>query len=255
MFEALNKITPSRIKSYICWNVPSIPLEKLYRMFHKDNIFTIKNNIKMFLPCRHDYLQTEIMVTKDFFESRELKKIHKYISPGMAFLDIGTNIGNHSLYFASVLKAKKVYAFEPVKLTHSILKKNISLNELEDVVTIFECGLGSANTRAEIIYDGLQDNNLGGTALSQCNDGEMVIRQLDFFKFPEKIDFVKMDVERMEAQVLAGAKETILKDKPVLWIEIFEDKYKQVYEILADLGYTQTEILTENNYIFQYGRN
>lgn len=209
----------------------------------------------MFLPCERDYIQTEIIVTKQFYEKQDLKKIHKYVKDKAVCLDVGANIGNHSLYFASVLNAKKVYSFEPVKLTHSILKKNISLNKLEDVISIFECGLGSENTKAEIIYDGLQDNNLGGTALSESTTGDIEIRKLDDIQIPEKIDFIKIDVERMENLVLAGAKETIVRDKPILWIEIFEDKYETVSRILTEYGYKQMEILSGDNYLFIHQGN
>lgn len=251
-YDLLKFVTPSRIKSFICWNVPSIPIEKLCRLFHKDHIFTIENNIKMFLPCKHDYVQTEILMHRQFFENTELRKIHKYVSQGMTFLDVGANIGNHSLYFSSVLKAKKIYSFEPMPLTYSILKKNISLNKLEGTVTLFECGLESENTKAEVIIDGLKYNNLGGTNLAQCETGDLEIRKLDNIFIPEKIDFIKIDVERMEAFVLKGARETISREKPVIWIEIFDEKYNEVSGILADLGYKQIEILSENNYIFKY---
>lgn len=205
----------------------------------------------MFLPCEHDYIQTEILINRQFFEITELNKIHKYVNNGMTFLDIGANIGNHSLYFASILKAGEVYSFEPMEFTYSILKKNISLNGLENTVTLFNCGLGSSTTKARIILDGVKSNNLGSTALSESVEGTIEIRRLDYFEFPEKIDFIKIDVERMESQVLTGARETILRDKPILWIEIFEDKYKEVSKILEDFGYEQTEILSADNYIFQ----
>lgn len=245
-------ITPYRIKSFICWHVPFIPIERFYRMFHTDNIFTIENNVKMYLPCERDYIQAEIVIHKRFFENEELAKIHEFITPKMTFLDIGANIGNHTIYFASVLGAKRVYSFEPMSLTASIFKKNIKLNQLEDAATLFECGLGKDNTKAKVMFDGTAVNNLGGTALSECEDGTIEIRRLDDLNIQDKIDFIKIDVERMEASVLLGAKNTILRDHPLMWVEIFEDKYENVIRILHNLGYELKTELSKDNYLFAF---
>lgn len=246
--------TPSRIKSFICWHVPIIPLEPLYRALNPGDIFTIENNVKMYLPCKRDPLQTEIVIHKRFFEYIELAKIHEFITPGMIILDVGANIGNHTIYFASVLGAKKIYSFEPMSLTASIFKKNIKLNQLEHVVTLFECGLGKENTKAELVIDGVVGNNLGSTMLSECENGTLEIRRLDDINIQDKIDFIKIDVERMEASVLLGAKNTILRDRPLIWVEIFEDKYENVIRILHDLGYEIKMELSKDNYLFECKR-
>lgn len=245
-------ITPYRIKSFICWHVPCIPIEQIYRALHPDNIFNIEKNIKMYLPCERDYIQAEMIIHKRFFENKELSKIHEFVSPGMTILDIGANIGNHTIYFASVLGAKKVYSFEPMVLTASIFRKNILLNRLENVVTLFEYGLGKENTKAKVVFDGTAVNNLGGTALSECEDGTLEIKKLDDLNILEKIDFIKIDVEEMEASVLSGAKNTIQRDKPLIWVEIFDKHYENVSYMLHRMGYTKIETLSKNNYLFQY---
>lgn len=245
-------ITPYRIKSFICWHVPIIPIEKMYRAFHPDNIFNIGSNIKMYLPCKHDYIQAEMVIHKRFFENKELAKIHDYINPGMNILDVGANIGNHTVYFASVLGAKHVYSFEPMPLPSMIFRKNIILNGLENIVTLFEYGLGKEDTKAKIVVDGSVYNNLGGTTLSECSDGKIEIKKLDGLCISDKIDFIKIDVEEMEASVLLGARETILRDKPLIWVEIFDKNYENVSYILHRMGYTKIMELSKNNYLFQY---
>ncbi len=250
-FPKYGVITPSRIKSFICWHVPLLSAERVYRLFHPDNIFTIQNDVKMYLPCKRDYVQTEIILNSQFYEHDELTKIHEFINPGMVFLDIGANVGNHSVYFAYILKARKVYSFEPVKLTASICRENIRLNGLEDIITLFEYGLGKEDSKAKIIFDGLSVNNLGGTTLEECETGAIEIKKLDNLKIPEKIDFMKIDVEGMEASVLLGAKDTILRDRPVLWVEIFDKNYENVNRILHSMGYAQVMILSKDNYVFR----
>ena len=205
----------------------------------------------MYLPCKRDYIQAEIVIHRQFFEYQELEKIHKFITPKMTVLDIGANIGNHSIYFASVLKVGKVYSFEPIKFTASICRENIRLNGLENIITLFEYGLGKCNSKAKIVFDGSTVNNLGGTALEESENGSIDIKKLDDLQIPEKIDFIKMDVEGMEASVLLGAKDTILRDRPVLWVEIFDKNYENVNRILHSMGYAQVMILSKDNYVFR----
>ncbi len=68
----------------------------------------------------------------------------------------------------------------------------------------------------------------------------------------ENVDFIKIDVEGYEPEVLQGAERTITTYNPVLFIEVL-NKYKQtspVFDILASYGYTQVGQVAEN-YIFK----
>ena len=60
-----------------------------------------------------------------FFEYNELERLGKIIGTGKDILDIGANIGNHTLYFGKILKSHSIHAFEPVKDFYNILDKNV----------------------------------------------------------------------------------------------------------------------------------
>jgi FkbM family methyltransferase len=78
-------------------------------------------------------------------------------------LDIGTNIGNHTLYFANECMAKKIISFEPAQDTFAMLQENIKINHLENVVTLINKGVGEKSTRARIHYRNI--NDIGATSL------------------------------------------------------------------------------------------
>jgi hypothetical protein len=60
----------------------------------------------------HDVIQTFIIVKRKFYEEEQLDEVKNHIKSGAIFLDIGSNIGNHVLYFAKILDAELVYAFD-----------------------------------------------------------------------------------------------------------------------------------------------
>lgn len=243
----------NRIKSFICWHFDISKLEYIHRLLNKDSIFTFtcdNKKIQFYLPCKHDYIQTEILICRHFYESAELEKIKDYIVPGMVVVDVGANIGNHTVYFGSILQASRVYSFEPQPIPAEICKKNIMLNDLENIVKLYDFGLGSDSTQADIIYDGSGVHNLGGTMLKESEHGNIIIKKLDDISIPEKTDFVKIDVEGMEAEVLLGAKNTLVKDTPIIWIEIMDRNYETVVSILNGYGYVIKEVLSRNNYVF-----
>lgn len=137
-------------------------------------------------------------------------------------IDIGANVGVFSI-FAAISGAKKIYAFEPVSKTFEILKKNIKINNLEDKIIVINEGLGEKEKEEYIKFnfagDGTATVNKNLKKKNEKNKVKIKITTLDNFvkqnKIP-KVDFIKIDVEGYEENVLLGAKETIKKWKPIL---------------------------------------
>ena len=91
-----------------------------------------------------------------------------------------------------------------------------------------------------------RDFNSGMSSLlnKKFKDKDEVIvktKTLDSFNLP-KVDFMKIDVEGYEAQVLSGAKETITKWKPKIYIEIWEKNVDIISKILDEMGYSITKM-------------
>lgn len=164
-------------------------------------------------------------------------------------LDIGANIGNHSMYFLKECGAEKVIAFEPVKETFNILKRNVEINGLQDKVVLYNCGVGESHSKAAVEEYDL--NNIGGTILHDKEDGDIEIFSIDSLNLDEDITFMKVDVEGFEEKVIKGALETIKRYKPIILLEAWDrsNTIENIIVLLSDLGYDFSFIEAEN-YIF-----
>lgn len=236
--------------------------KKRYEIIRENGYIYELENVKFYLPSLvlengyvdGDYIQKKIFLTENYYESEELDLLKGFIrqyydeNEAITVCDIGANIGNHSLYFAKVLGAKWVYSFEPVNSTFDILKKNIDINNLNNV-TLYNCALGEVEGNGDVL---IRDKyNAGANSIVYDVDGVTDIKTLDSYEFDYKIDFLKMDVEGFEKSVLKGAKEFFKKNHPLLYIEIFDDNYEDVLHLLENAGYRQVNNI-DKNYFFAY---
>ena len=207
--------------------------------------------VLFYLPyVRTDYIQFLIVAKEDFYE-REMLDIlkKKYISHDAVILDIGANIENHTVFFAKKCNDKHIYAFEPISETCQILLKNIELNSLEDIVSVYNFAVGNGRDhKAKIIKS--DPTNIGGTHLSNDVNGNIEVKGLDELCFDHHIDFIKIDVEGFEIEVLRGAKQLMFRDAPTIFIEAFQKNYESVKALLESCGYRQVEALPDSNYVF-----
>lgn len=213
--------------------------------------------VKFFLPnYPEDLIQRFIVKNQDFYEGDILRKLDEYmcLPDGAVGLDVGSNIGNHTIYWSKQKKVKKIYSFEPLRSTFDILKTNIDLNKLNNKVELFNMGLSDKRTKA--VIEKFCKENIGATHIKDTPYGDMDVDKLDNIKVKEnRIDFVKIDVEGHEVQVLKGAKETFKKYKPrYVFVESFSDKFKETKRILESYGYRLTDFPVKySNYLFKYG--
>lgn len=212
--------------------------------------FTKKGEeIRLYLPqYETDYLQHWIVNYADFFEYDELEHLSSSIGHNKDILDIGANIGNHTIFFGRILKAHSIHSFEPVGDFYEILKKNVELNHLNNVVTIHNVALGSESGKARIKC--FNKSELGSTQLEENSDGNMELCRLDDFEF-SNIDFIKIDVETFEYNLLLGAKKTLDKHSPIIFIEIFDELYDKVNGLLNEYGYHMFEEVSHTNYLYK----
>lgn len=136
-------------------------------------------------------------------------------------LDIGANIGNHTLAFAT--RAAQVHAFEPIDAIHELLRTNVERNGLDNV-SVHQVALSDSDGTATIHVN--RSGNAGASGFDRREaDAEaqvVQVRQGDtFLKALQlgRVDLIKLDVEGHEAQVLRGLMHTLQRHKPLLTME------------------------------------
>ena len=211
-------------------------------------IFEVKG-AKFYLP-QHDVdcIQSLLAHCHIYWDTKAHSIINRYLKDNAVILDIGANIGSHSIYWARERNAKKVYAFEPLKFVYDILEKNVELNSLQNIITTYNFGLSDIETNAK--NSAVCMKNIGGTSFRKDANGDSFLKPLDYCKFQENIDLIKIDVEGAEVEVLNGAISTLVYNKPILVIETFNKK-AQVEEILSNINYKLVDTIREGeDYIF-----
>lgn len=160
----------------------------------------------------------------------EVQLLRRFVRDGGVAVDAGANYGAHTLALARMVGPKgRVYAFEPQRLVYQALCGTMALNSLIQV-RCFHGALGAA--RGEIKVPALDfgaTNNFGGLSLcgpakvSAGADEIVDVRRIDDLGL-DRCDVIKVDVEGMELEVVQGARTTIEKHRPVLYLENHDDE-------------------------------
>ena len=168
---------------------------------------------------------------------------------GMNFMDIGANIGAHTLYMSKLVgPSGRGFAFEPCNSHSSILFYNLMNNNCFNTTV---CQYGASDVEETMYIEERftltkKQDNFGGITLQQtknvANNDEMIqTRILDLMNLP-RIDIVKIDAEGMEERVIKGMKEIIIRDKPIFILEIHTSCEQQMFDLLASINYTVSRI-------------
>jgi FkbM family methyltransferase len=144
--------------------------------------------------------------------------------------------------------AHKIYAFEPIPSTYEKLKYNILLNNFSSI-EIFNIALGNEEDIMKMEMS--CPTNSGGFKMTPKNSiiknewVQVLQKKLDdFYKLDNPIQFIKIDVEGYEIEVLKGAEQIIKKYTPVMVIELNDlnlkrqnSSAKELVSYVKELGY------------------
>lgn len=150
-----------------------------------------------------------------------------FLREGDLFLDIGANIGGYTVLASGVCRAM-TWAFEPDPNTLRNLKRNIAINGLDGLVTVYECALGPA--QGEVLFTvGLDTMNKVASAYSK---NVRIVRQelLDKLIGTSQPIMIKMDVEGYEEDVLRGAQ--VLLANPCLKVIELETVTPEINQMM-----------------------
>ena len=173
------------------------------------------------------------------FSVREQEIFEQIVRPGFIVVEVGANIGAHTVELSRLVGQEgEIHAFEPQRIVFQRLCANLALNQCTNVFAT-QAGMGaSSGTILVPSLDPAVHFNFGGLSLRDCKFGETVPRvTLDSVDLIG-CHFLKVDVEGMEVEVLAGGRETIMTFRPLMYLE--NDRKERSEELLTlvdQLGY------------------
>jgi FkbM family methyltransferase len=186
--------------------------------------------------------------------------IKRVLKRGNVVVDVGANSGTISIPASRLIgHTGKVLAFEPAKIAYTRLLKNIKLNRANNI-TAFKKGLGNKNQKLSLeiglFGDGLNSlvphkYDLRSTEKVEVVTGDSIIHG--------PVDFVKIDVEGYEPEVIHGMKRILTTYHPIVVFEFNFDhiwqkdkKFNASFELLKQYGYNNFVDLNTGKEAFSY---
>ena len=230
------------------------------------------NNIKYIITNPEDCIQ-KVLVENVQWNNDMLLLVQELIKKYNLkhFVNIGSHIGTIAMPVSRVIN--KVTAIEAYYPTYCHLKNNIKLNDIKNIDT-HNIAIGD---RRETIHfttnDGRWTNNSGGMRVITELDKQLNIRNsdrssnevscqmypLDDVLEVDNFDIVLVDIEGLEDRFLRGAKNKIIKNKPIIIIEIWDDEIRKdeklfssrqdIINVIISLGYTLYKNI-DDDYVF-----
>jgi len=217
-------------------------------------------NVKMWVDLHDEVLNHHFFVHQEY-EPFETSLIERATAPGMTVVDIGAHIGYYTLHLALRAGTRgKVIAFEPDPTNMQLLKRNVQLNRLSNVICEQSAVLG--HNGKTMLY--LSNNNFGDHRVFDAQDQdrfnkgvpresiEVRATALDSYleSRGEQADVIKMDIQGAEMLALPGMVKTLSNPNVVLFCEFWpyglhkaNTNPKQFLESLRDLGLQLFEIV------------
>ena len=175
------------------------------------------------------------------YEELEAKIMVEKIKVGSIVVDVGANIGLHTLNMARIVgNTGRVFAFEPDPSNFEILRKNVKINNYQNII-LEEKAVGDKHGRVTLYQSDHPGNHRLFPQTKQAKgEVEVELTSLDKYfidsNLAEKINFIKIDVEGLEFSVLNGMKNILKNNK----------KIKILFEFMPDImevGFAPIEVL------------
>jgi FkbM family methyltransferase len=161
--------------------------------------------------------------------------IKSHLKEGSIFVDVGANVGYYTLIASRLVGSRgRVYAVEPAPSTAAILRLNVRLNKLDNVIIIEKAAWF---TKEKLILR-IPGSDYGYASVVRGDGKNMLVEACpldELLQDVDHIDILKIDVEGAEYEVLKGAKNTLHKTKCIV-LELTRN-VKEVFELLMNYGF------------------
>tara|TARA_B100002019_G_C21221978_1_gene575236 strand:- start:399 stop:1241 length:843 start_codon:yes stop_codon:yes gene_type:complete len=173
-----------------------------------------------------------------------LYKITNYLDKNKkkVLVDVGANIGSVTLPLAQLFHLSNIISIEPTKYAYFKLKKNLDLNpDIKKRVTLHNMFISNKKEKINYVHSSWNFSSKSHThkihmgTLKQTSNKTRSLSQL-LQKTKKKIDFIKIDVDGYEMEVLKSGQKIIKKHKPLIYFEFAPYLYKE-------FGYTAKNLI------------
>lgn len=193
-------------------------------------------------PDRDNHFHKDVAQhPKNSYQQKTLNMALGHVKQFNVAIDVGANVGLHTARLAG--KFESVYSFEPCFENFECLIKNTGM--LENV-TMYNFGLGS-ETSEHILSIPTNADNCGVNSIVDfvgkdiiLDNETITVKTLDSFELEP--DFIKIDTQGFELEVLKGAKQTLINNSPVIVAECTtKPEFTGVNDFLSSLGYRHAD--------------
>ncbi|QKN17642.1 FkbM family methyltransferase (plasmid) [Sinorhizobium meliloti WSM1022] len=178
-----------------------------------------------------DHIAKIIRKSGSFYESEILRSLLCFDFKDSWAIDVGANIGNHSIFFSGVLGLRTL-AIEPSPEASMLLEENIELNDLVEKIVPRAVAAWSHRTAGSIVEP--DDANLGRAFFEEDPSGPVEADTIDSLAAGKAVALLKIDVEGAELPALRGALNTIREDQPLLIIEC--QSFRSLFDVKSEIG-------------------
>lgn len=216
-------------------------------------IKNIKKIIKIFIICIFGKTGVPIKIGTNYrlmfhpryfrwftqtYETDHLDYLKKMTASDGVAIDIGAHFGLYSLVLAKYFK-KHVIAFEPTPYSAEIFRKNIAFNKLSNLIELREAAVGREIGTATFLIqqqEGAVSNSLVDYWHSDEHKNKIKVDVVSIDEtVSEKINFIKIDAEGNELDVLLGAKSAIEKNRPWILLALHPSAIEQKGDKLEEI--------------------
>lgn len=198
-----------------------IKIKKIYYflidiLFRKTGMPIEINDFKLrFYPRHYKWFSAN-------YEGDSFEFIKRHVKSKGVCIDIGAHFGIYTLILSKYFNCR-VYSYEPTPYTASILLKNIEYNHVAEKVTVFQKAVSAKNGQATFLVQdtaGSVANSLVNYWHSDENKKQVTVDVVSIDSAFENIeyDFLKIDAEGAEYDVLLGATQTVRKYQPIIML-------------------------------------
>lgn len=245
-------------------------LYKVFEKFQETSYikkYILGKNLIFFTP---NYVSRWRVETFNLQEPETLDWINSFDdSKKIIFWDIGANIGLYSMYASLKHKNIEVISFEPSTNNLRILSRNISINNLEDIIKINQFPLSDKINCYEIMRESefiegysmssySYQNDFEGKLISSKNKYRIFGTTIDYLiknNILEIPDYIKIDVDGIEHKILTGAEQILSNNKiKSILIEINENFLEQYNSILNILSKNKFDLKFKKKSEFNFNK-